>query len=90
MQKHVSIKVSGRVQGVFFRASTKKKADEVDIKGYVRNEPDGSVYIEAAGEEANLKTFIDWCHQGPPNARVTGCEIKEAAIHNFNNFKIQR
>ena len=90
MQKHVSIKVSGRVQGVFFRASTKTKADELDIKGYVRNEPDGSVYIEAEGEQSNLKTFTDWCYRGPANAHVSGCDIKEAAIKGFNDFKIQR
>ena len=89
MQKHVSIKVSGRVQGVFFRASTKTKAKELDIKGYVRNERDGSVYIEAEGDESNLKTFVDWCHLGPQNAHVTGCEIKEAAIKGFEDFTIQ-
>jgi acylphosphatase len=90
MQKHVSIKVSGRVQGVFFRASAKTKADELHINGFVQNEPDGSVYIEAEGEETNLKTFIDWCHHGPQHAQVTGCEIKEATLKNLIGFKIHR
>lgn len=90
MQKHVTIKVSGRVQGVFFRASTKSKADELGIKGLVRNEPDGSVYIEAEGHESNLKSFLDWCQYGPPRAQVSGCDVKEAALKNFTTFKIDR
>lgn len=90
MLKHVSIKVSGRVQGVFFRASTKGKADELSINGFVRNEHDGSVYIEAEGEEANLRSFLDWCQYGPPRAQVTACEVKEAALKNFRGFKIDR
>jgi acylphosphatase len=52
MKKHFNIRISGRVQGVFFRASTKAKAEELGISGFVQNEPDGSVYIEAEGEEA--------------------------------------
>jgi acylphosphatase len=90
MQKHVSIKVSGRVQGVFFRASTKTKAEELHIKGFVRNEPDGSVYIEAEGDETALKSFLDWCRCGPPRAQVTACHIQEAAVQNFLNFKIRQ
>ena len=53
--KHLSIHVSGKVQGVFFRASTKEKAEEFNIKGNVRNNADGSVSIEAEGEEENLQ-----------------------------------
>ena len=52
--KHLSIRVSGKVQGVFFRASTKDRADELHIKGTVGNNADGSVSIEAEGEDENL------------------------------------
>jgi acylphosphatase len=88
MQKHLNIWVSGKVQGVFFRASTKEKADEVGIKGIVRNEGDGSVYIEAEGEENQLKTFTDWCKQGPSRASVTDCKIEQAELKHFTTFTI--
>lgn len=88
--KHVSIRVSGRVQGVFFRAATKEKADELHIKGKVWNNDDGSVSIEAQGEEQNLEHFMAWCRQGPPSARVDHCEIKETTPQHFGRFFIQR
>lgn len=68
--KHLNIKIYGRVQGVFFRANAKKKAKELGITGFARNEPDGTVYIEAEGEEENLEKFLEWCHRGPPFAHV--------------------
>ena len=87
--KHFSIRVVGKVQGVFFRASTKETADELGIKGMVRNEPDGSVYIEAEGEDETLIRFMEWCKKGPRMARVERCEIDEKGIQNFKNFSIQ-
>jgi acylphosphatase len=87
---HFNIRVSGKVQGVFFRASTKEKANELEIKGFVRNEPDDSVYIEAEGEAENLKQFINWCHKGPEFARVDRCEVKEGLLIGYHNFIIQR
>ena len=90
MKKHLSIKVSGLVQGVFFRASTKAEAEGLDIKGLVRNEPDGSVYIEAEGEEQNVDAFVEWCRKGPPRAIVRKCEIKEGPVINSNRFIIER
>ncbi len=59
--KHMAIRVTGRVQGVYFRASTQQTAVACAIHGFVRNEADGSVYIEAEGEEANLQRFMEWC-----------------------------
>lgn len=88
--KHFSIRITGKVQGVFFRASAKDKADELNIKGIARNEPDGSVYIDAEGDEQNLKRFVEWCKQGPRLARVDRCEIEEKATQNFDHFSIQR
>jgi acylphosphatase len=90
MRKHFSIKISGMVQGVFFRASTKAKADSLNLHGIVRNERDGSVYTEAEGEEEDLKQFIKWCHEGPPRAKVERCEVEEGPIKNFNRFLIER
>ena len=90
MLKHFNIKVYGRVQGVFFRASTKTQADALNIKGFVRNEKDETVYIEAEGEEDNLKKFIEWCSQGPKYAVVERCDVIESEIRHFNNFVILR
>lgn len=88
--KHVSIHVAGKVQGVFFRASTKEKADELGIKGTVRNNIDGSVSIEAEGEEEDLDLFIEWCKHGPKFAHVEHCEVSEKQIQHFKVFSIER
>ena len=90
MKKHFSIKVSGVVQGVFFRASTKAQADALAIKGLVRNEPDGSVHIEAEGDEQNIDAFIQWCRKGPSRASVEKCEIQEGPTKGYSNFIINR
>jgi acylphosphatase len=89
MKKHFNIRIKGKVQGVFFRGSTKEKGDALDISGFVRNEPDGTVYIEAEGEEENLRNFIQWCRRGPKQARVENCEVKEAALVGFGRFVIE-
>lgn len=90
MKKHFNITVRGIVQGVFFRASAKERAVSLAISGLVRNAPDGSVHLEAEGEETALKQFIQWCHQGPPHAVVSKCEFTEAPLRNFEGFKIER
>lgn len=86
----VSIIISGKVQGVFFRQSTKEKAISLGITGIVKNLPDGNVYIIASGTAAQLKTLIDWCRQGPARAKVTGIKTQEIALQEFNNFSIER
>jgi acylphosphatase len=90
MNKHFSIQVSGKVQGVFFRASTQEKAREFSVKGFVRNEPDGSVFIEAEGTAENLEKFISWCRQGPRSAKVINCEIKPGEVKGYSTFVIER
>lgn len=62
--------VSGRVQGVFFRASTRVEAERLGLRGHARNLPDGRVEVLAAGEEAALDALERWLWQGPPQARV--------------------
>ena len=84
------IKVSGKVQGVFYRASTKDQADALGIMGFVRNEPDGSVYIEAEAEEVTMHRFIDWCRQGPRLARVDQCQVVAKETVGFKHFEIRR
>ena len=90
MKRHLSILVSGRVQGVFYRASAKTKADELGIVGFVQNLPDGNVYIEAEGLEEKLDLFTAWCSEGPPRAQVERVEIKEDELRNFTSFGILR
>jgi acylphosphatase len=86
----VSIRVSGRVQGVYFRASTKEKADELGISGWVKNERDGSVYIEAQAAEAALEKFIEWCKRGPSHAKVETFDLREIESKSFSGFEIRR
>jgi acylphosphatase len=90
MKKHFSIRVSGKVQGVFYRATAIEKARELRLLGFVRNERDGSVYIEAEGEEDDLRRFVEWAKLGPPRAVVQSCEVNESGMKNFSGFEIQR
>ncbi len=73
--KRLKVKVFGTVQGVFFRHSARIKFQELGIKGIAKNESDGSVSIEAAGEEDALNKLLEWCKKGPPSARVERVEI---------------
>ncbi len=86
--KHLDIKVRGKVQGVFYRASTKAVADQLGIRGTAKNEADGSVVIEAEGESALLDMFLDWCKEGPENAEVTAVETNEGELKNYRNFEV--
>jgi len=85
-----SIQVLGKVQGVFFRASTQEKAQQLGVRGWVRNEPDGSVKIWAEGRTENLKELVAWCHRGPTHARVQRVIVDDIAEENFSDFQIHR
>jgi acylphosphatase len=82
--------IKGRVQGVFFRASTKDKADELGLSGEVRNMPDGAVEVLVAGDEGKVKELIEWCYTGPPRAQVTEVNVSDLAAQKFNGFLIVR
>lgn len=83
----MNIKIYGRVQGVGFRMSTQGMANKLKISGFAGNEEDGTVYIEAEGEEENLEKFINWCHRGPPLARVEKVESEYSReVKNFSGF----
>ncbi len=87
---HKNIRIKGRVQGVFFRASAQRKAQDMQLAGFVRNEPDGSVYIESEGNDLDVKQFIEWCKEGPPAAKVTAVEVIDGAVRHFKDFQIAR
>ncbi len=88
MKKSIEAKITGKVQGVWFRKYTKEKADELGIKGFVRNEPDGSVYLEAEGDPYAMRIFKEWLFVGSPKSIVEGVQIKEVPVKNFKDFKI--
>lgn len=83
------IKITGRVQGVFFRARAQDQAKALGINGYAKNLPDGSVVIVAQGEKENVKELIAWCHKGPPKALVEKVEVSwESPRETFEDFFI--
>lgn len=90
MTKHLNIRVSGKVQGVFYRASTKEIADQLGVKGFVRNESNGDVYIEAEAAEEKIKLFLEWCRVGPKRARVEDVSVTESDLLDFVLFEVRR
>jgi acylphosphatase len=87
--KHINLKISGRVQGVGFRYSARSAARFYNIKGFVRNEPDGSVYVEAEGENENIRKFAEWCHIGPGGGKIDEVIISEGNMRGFEKFDIR-
>lgn len=88
MKRHYHIKVHGLVQGVWYRKSTKEKADELGIEGLVLNETDGSVSISAQGKEEDLNEFILFCNIGPEQANVKSLQIEESTLMEVTGFSI--
>jgi acylphosphatase len=87
--KQVQLLVRGRVQGVFFRASTQREARRLGLTGWVKNRPDGPVEILAEGEEDELKELIAWANRGPSAARVERVDIRwRSFVGDFPDFRI--
>lgn len=78
--KAVHILVNGRVQGVWYRASTCREAQRLNLSGWVRNLEDGRVEILAQGSEAEVDELCLWCESGPPGARVTAVQIEPVTV----------
>ena len=76
--------VSGRVQGVSYRASAAVEARRLGIVGWVKNRPDGSVELEAEGEADMIAALLQWCHEGPPAARVARVHVEDLPVTNAN------
>jgi acylphosphatase len=85
--KHINIIVFGRVQGVGFRHATKQQAHNLGLNGFVKNQYNGTVYIEAEGENAALNHFVLWCRQGPPYAEVDNLDVTDGEIKGFSGFE---
>ena len=84
--KAVDVRVSGRVQGVFFRAACAEQADRLGVRGWVANEPDGSVRGWFEGEPEAVEALVDWCRTGPPRARVDAVEVTETEPRDVRGF----
>lgn len=87
--KRLGIHIFGHVQGVFFRAHAQVRAQELGLAGWVRNEPDGSVTIEAEGESQALDEFLIWCRAGTPLAKVERMESQEIPCEHTRGFSIK-
>lgn len=80
--------VSGRVQGVFFRASTRQKAIELGCAGYARNLPDGRVEVLVVAEPHAVQALIDWLWRGPPAAQVTGVDVIDVELDQLERIPV--
>ena len=91
MHKSYKLQITGKVQGVWYRASAKDKALELGLTGKVWNEKDGSVGAIIQGDEELISEFIEWCKKGPPLSRVDQVYSEEIpASENFGSFEIVR
>jgi acylphosphatase len=85
------VRVTGVVQGVYFRASAADKGRALGLVGWVRNAADGSVELEAEGDETVVRALCDWCRRGPPSARVETVESEERPLSGGDSpFSIRR
>lgn len=82
--------ISGRVQGVYFRASTQQECQALGLTGWVRNQRDGTVQAVLEGPRDKVEQAIAWCHQGPPTARVSQVQVTWApASGEFTEFGVR-
>lgn len=82
------LRVSGQVQGVFYRHSAQAQAKQLGLTGLARNESDGSVYIEVEGEDTAISQFIEWAKLGPPGAHVRDVETEDSTPAGHADFII--
>ncbi|MBR9921900.1 MAG: acylphosphatase [Bacteroidetes bacterium] len=90
MEKRYRITITGRVQGVYYRASTQRQAQSLNLSGWVRNKADGSVEAEAQGPEPQLLALLKWCEKGPEFARVDAVTHAEISLQEEDGFVIKR
>lgn len=81
--------VTGRVQGVFFRATAQDEARRLGLNGWMSNEPDGSVAGHFEGTPEAVAALVDWCRQGPPLARVADVRVSESAPSGMAGFRVR-
>ncbi|HLD84343.1 MAG TPA: acylphosphatase [Coxiellaceae bacterium] len=85
----IQARVLGKVQGVFYRDSARKKAQSLGIVGWVKNDNDGSVSLHACGDAEKIKQFIEWLHQGPLLAKVSHVDWGQIPTETHEGFTIR-
>ena len=90
MRQQALIRVSGKVQGVWFRKYTREQALDLALTGWVRNESDGSVLITACGQPDRLSAFLVLCQKGSPHSRADHIDVTYQEPENWDSFTIQR
>jgi len=83
----VDVVVTGRVQGVFFRASLRDRATQLGVNGWARNEPDGTVRAHLEGDPEAVEELVAWCAEGPPAARVDGVQRETGPVTGERSFQ---
>lgn len=84
-----TVRLTGRVQGVFFRAWTRDQARELGVSGWVRNASDGSVEAHIEGDEAAVSQLIDRMRQGPPSAQIENVQVEEVPAEGLDRFEVR-
>jgi acylphosphatase len=85
---HWNITVQGRVQGVGYRANARERAQRLGLRGFVKNQADGSVYLEVEGSLRDLEEMLTWCRRGPVFARVEHLDLVPGPCCNYSSFRI--
>lgn len=86
----VHLLIKGKVQGVFYRASARDVAEQLELKGWIRNTDDDDVEAVVTGDPDQVKEFIEWCKKGPSRARVDKVNVTEKEDESFDSFRIVR
>lgn len=88
--KTVHLQISGKVQGVFFRATAKEMAQLHLVSGWIKNTDDNNVEAEVTGENEAIEKFISWCKHGPAKAKVDHVKVTDVALKKFTSFEVIR
>ncbi len=86
---HQNLTIRGKVQGVFFRDAATTKALSLGLTGFVRNQPDGTVYAEIEGTEQAVGDFVVWCYQGPAGSEVEKVDVQAGQKQGFKSFEVK-
>jgi acylphosphatase len=83
------VNIHGQVQGVFFRDSCRREAAGRGVRGWIANNPDGSVEAVFEGEQGPVNEIVEWCRTGPPHARVVRVEVEEEPPEDLEGFQVR-
>ena len=83
----VGLRITGRVQGVAFRATCEQEAQRLGVSGWLRNDPDGAVSAHAEGGREAVEALVEWCRRGPSGAQVEGVDVTEVEATGATGFR---